>query len=261
MTIVPASIRNRNPGAMYPGPSSKKFGSSSFETLTSRDGVHKIATFRSDVQGGSALFDLLASKYVGMTVEKAITRWCGEFYVSTYIKVLEEHGGVKRSDTLTKEMLEDPEKAIPLAKAMALQEAGREYPMTDEQWAQAHSCAFLQPVAPAFAPDNDVPSPKPETRTAAKVQKVVDVAKVVFPVAGVGGVAANQATAPSAPAASKSAETALDVIAGIKSAGGAFSDFAAWAVANPKIAVPGFLLVVLPLVLPYVQAYLPQKAK
>jgi hypothetical protein len=246
MTIVPASIRNRNPGAMYPGPSSKKFGSSSFETLTSRDGVHKIATFRSDVQGGSALFDLLASKYVGLTVEKAITRWCGEFYVSTYIKVLEEHGGVKSSDILTKEMLEDPEKAIPLAKAMALQEAGREYPMTDEQWAQAHSCAFLQPVAPAFAPDNDVPSPKQETRTAAKVQKVVDVAKVALPVAGVGGVATNQAT---------------DVIAGIKSAGGAFSDFYAWAVANPKIAVPGFILVVLPLLmqLPAVQAYLPKK--
>jgi len=62
------------------------------------------------------------------------------------------------------------------------------------------------------------------------------------------------------PSSSKSAESALDVIAGIKSAGGAFSDFAAWAVANPKIAVPGFLLVVLPLLLPYVQAYLP-KAK
>ena len=36
--MIPASIRNNNPGAMYPGKSAKKFGSSTFETLKSKDG-------------------------------------------------------------------------------------------------------------------------------------------------------------------------------------------------------------------------------
>lgn len=197
--IIPASIRNRNPGAQYPGPSAKKFGGKTYETLKSRDGVHKIATFPSDIQGAAAMFDLLAAKYTGMPVEKAITKWCGAFYVSTYIKVLEEKGGIKRTDTLTKDLLRDPAKAIPLCQAMAWQEAGRDYPMTEEQWRQAHACAFETPVAPAFSPDNDVPSPKPETRTAAKVQAAVDVLKVAAPVAGVGGVAVNQATTSPAP--------------------------------------------------------------
>lgn len=186
MTIVPASIRNMNPGAQYPGKSSKKFGSSSYETLTSRDGVHKIATFPSNVQGAAALFDLLNSKYTDMTVERAITKWCGAFYVSTYIKVLEDKGGIKRTDLLTKDLLRDPAKAIPLAQAMAWQEAGRDYPMTDAEWAQAHSCAFLEPVAPAFSPENDVPSPKAEMRAAEMLANVTRVAAVAT---GAGGTA------------------------------------------------------------------------
>lgn len=181
MTIIPASIRNSNPGACYPGPSSRKFGSSTYETLRSKDGVHKIATFPSKVQGAAALFDLLASRYVNMSVEAAITKWCGSFYVSTYLKVLEEKGGIKRTDTLTVDMVRDPAVAIPLAKAMAWQECGQDYPMTDAEWAQAHACAFVEPVAPAFAPGNDVPSPKAETRaapTVAVVQATAGVAAV-----------------------------------------------------------------------------------
>lgn len=185
--IVPASIRNRNPGACYPGPSSRKFGSNSFEKLVSKDGVHKIATFRSDIQGAAAMFDLLNARYTGMTVEKAITKWCGAFYVSTYIKVLEEKGGIKRTDLLTKDLLRDPSKAIPLARAMAWQECGRDYPMTDEQWTQAHACAFLEPIAPAFSADNDVPSPKAEMRTAAFVAKAK---KVIAGGSGVGALGA-----------------------------------------------------------------------
>jgi hypothetical protein len=208
MSIVPASIRNRNAGAQYPGKSAKKFGSSSFETLTSRDGVHKIATFPSHVQGASAMFDLLDQRYTGMTVEKAITKWCGAFYVSTYIKVLEDKGGVKRSDILTKDLLRDPEKAIPLARAMALQEAGRDYPMTGEEWQQAHACAFVEPIAPAFSADNDVPSPKAEMRTAAIVAKVK---KVIAGGSGVGALGA-VATDPAALTAKLSAYKELTAI-------------------------------------------------
>lgn len=212
--IVPASIRNKNPGAQYPGKSAKKFGSNSFEKLVSKDGVHKIATFPSDIQGAAAMFDLLENgrdplgklRYRNQPIEKAIATWCGAFYVSTYIKVLEEKGGVKRTNLLTKDLLRDPSKAIPLARAMAWQEAGRDYPMTDEQWAQAHACAFLEPIAPAFSADNDVPSPKAEMRTAKAMATFTKAG------AGISAVAATVTTDPAAVTAKLSAYKELTAV-------------------------------------------------
>jgi hypothetical protein len=162
--MTPASIRNKNPGAMYPGPSSKRFGSASFETLKSKDGVHKIATFPTHQHGAAAMFDLLARKYTGRTVETAIKTWCGGYYVDTYCKVLEEKGGVPRTSMMDAAFIRDPARAIAFAKAMAWQEAGQDYPLDEAGWQEAHAMAFAGEVAPEHAPDNDVPSPKPETR-------------------------------------------------------------------------------------------------
>mgnify|MGYP005614703781 CR=1 FL=1 len=199
MAITPASIRNNNPGAMYPGKSAKKFGSRSFEVLKSKDGVHKIATFPTPVHGAAAQFDLLHNSYCGMPLEKAITKWCGAYYVSTYLKVLETSGGIKRTDVLTKEHMKDPKIAIPLARAMALQEAGRDFPMDDDDWEAAHSMAFSAGVAPAFSPDNDVPTPKQETRVADTVNAVKTVAAVATAGAGTATVATQKTEAPPAP--------------------------------------------------------------
>ena len=180
--MIPASIRNKNPGAQYPGPSARKFGGAEHETLRSKDGVHKIATFPTHIHGAAAQFDLLHAKYCGMTVKAAVTKWCGGFYASTYLKMLKEKAGVSHDTKLTREMVKDPAIAIPLARAMAWQEAGQDYPMDDEEWAQAHALAFAgSAVAPSFAPDNDVPSPKPETRQAEAMKTV---AAVTVPVAG-----------------------------------------------------------------------------
>lgn len=220
--IIPASIRNRNPGAQYPGKSAKKFGGKTYETLKSQDGVHKIATFPSDIQGAAAMFDLLASSYCGMPVEKAIAKWCGAFYVSTYIKVLEEKGGVKRSDLLTKALLADPSKAIPLARAMAWQEAGRDYPMTDAEWLQAHECAFRQQVAPAFSHENDVPSPKAELRQA---ETVATVAKVATVVTATGSTVASVTMPPTA---------VIDAANAWKGFSAQVLEFGAFAVSSPK---------------------------
>jgi hypothetical protein len=175
---IPASIRNRNPGAMYPGTSSKKFGSTSFEWL--ENGKHKCATFPSDVQGAAALFDLLASsKYVDgkRTVREIITKWCGGYYVSTYLSVLEKKAGVTADTVLTRGLLCNPDIAIPLAQAMALQEAGQAYPLDVDGWRQAHTLALptaaseaVTEVAPpekvAPSPENEKPLSKPEERVA-----------------------------------------------------------------------------------------------
>lgn len=165
--MTPASIRNNNPGACYPGPSSKKFGSTSYETLRSKDGVHKIATFPTSVHGAAAQFDLLNRAYTGMTLEKAIEKWCGNYYAAIYLKVLKDRAAVEPDAVLTKGMMADHEIAVPIAKAMAWQEAGCDYPMSDADWREAHQMALGgETVAPGWNPRNDVPTPKRETRLA-----------------------------------------------------------------------------------------------
>lgn len=191
--MTPASIRNNNPGAMYPGPSAKKFGSTSFETLRSHDGVHKIASFPTGIHGAAAQFDLLHAKYCGLTVQDAITKWCGAYYVSTYLKVLKDRAGVEANSELTQEMMRDPAVAIPLAKAMAWQEAGQEFPLSEQDWVEAHNMAFSGHVAPAWNPRNDVPSPRPETRWATTVEKAK---QTTYGLVGTGTVGTAAVTAP-----------------------------------------------------------------
>lgn len=171
--ITPASIRNSNPLAMWPGPSARKFGATSFEALRWKDEAGRIhedkcATFPTAIHGAAAGFDLLATSklYKGKTVEQAITTWCGQNSVGSYLKVLEA-AGVNRLDTLEASYLKEVGKAVTLAKAMAKHEAGRDFPLTDEEWAHAHGMAFGDGVMPAPSPDNDVPSISPEARAQA----------------------------------------------------------------------------------------------
>lgn len=223
--ITPASIRTNNPGAMYPGTSSRKFGSTAFETLKSKDGTHQIAIFPTPVHGAAAQFDLLHSNYCGMSVENAIKKWCGGFYASTYLAVLEQKGGIKKTDILTKDMVKKPEIAVPLARAMAWQEAGRDFPLDESGWMTAHGMAFSGAKAPAFAPDNDVPSPKPETRMNEAVKKALPVA---VPAAGVGGTIA----LPQLPPAPD-----VSAFSGWQSAMETVAAFGKYLIVNPLLAV------------------------
>ena len=151
---VPASIRNKNAGAMYPGPSSEKFGAVGFEVLRSADGEHKIATFPTHEQGAAAMFDLLASQtYVGKTIEEAVTKWCDGLRAEAYVDALEARG-IDETAKLTRQMVIDADFAIPLAKAMAFWEAGKKYPLSDKGWRKAHDMAFSGLVTP---PVEEVP--------------------------------------------------------------------------------------------------------
>jgi len=212
--MTPASIRNNNPGAMYPGPSAKKFGGDKFETLKSQDGVHKIATFPTSTHGAAAQFDLLARDYCDLTLEKAITKWCGGFYATTYLKVLKDRAKVEADTVLTKAMLADHDIAIPLAKAMAWQEAGCDYPMKDEDWLEAHQMAMGQTTsAPGWSPRNDVPSPKPETRAAVVVAKVQKAAAVVGGTVVTGGAVVHSVVAPIIPAPTAAVDAVNNIAA------------------------------------------------
>lgn len=135
---TPASIRFNNPGAQYPGPSARKFGSTGTEII---GGGHKIAVFDNPVNGAAAQFDLLRRGYTGMTLGDAIRKWSGGNSSPAYAARVSNATGVSLDTPLTPEMINDPNFAIPFAKSAASWEAGRDYPMTDEQWREAHKLA------------------------------------------------------------------------------------------------------------------------
>ena len=134
-----ASIRFNNPGAQYPGPSSEKFGATHTETI---GGGHKIAVFPDAESGAAGQFDLLDRAYTGRTLRDAIAKWSGGNHVESYLATIRENTGLSPDTMLTKDMLRDPAIAIPLVRAMARHEAGKEYPMTEAQWRAAHARAF-----------------------------------------------------------------------------------------------------------------------
>jgi len=165
----PASIRNNNPGAMEPGPSSKKFGSTAFETLRWKgpDGkprTNRIATFPTPQHGAAAMFDLLERRYTGKPLKDGIATWCGSYWSGEYAASVERSCGISGGQLLTKELVRSAEHAIPLAMAMAKVEAGRDFPMDKDGWDDAHRMAFAESLAPAPSADNDVPFQKPEGR-------------------------------------------------------------------------------------------------
>ena len=113
---IPASIRNNNPGAQYPGASSRKFGAQKTNTIS---GGHLIAQFPDKVSGAAALFDLLLRLYVGLSLRDALKKWSGGNGIESYIAVVSKRTGLKSTDKLSRAYLGDPEKAITFAKAMA----------------------------------------------------------------------------------------------------------------------------------------------
>jgi hypothetical protein len=139
MAQPPAAIRYNNPGAQYPGPSARKFGSTGTEII---GGGHKIAVFDDPVNGAAAQFDLLNRGYANMTLGQAIQKWSGGNSSGAYAKAISDGTGLSLDTRLTPELLRDPNVAIPLAKTSAKWETGQDYPMTDDQWKQAHSMAF-----------------------------------------------------------------------------------------------------------------------
>jgi hypothetical protein len=76
------------------------------------------------------------------TLEQIIGKWCGGFRTGSYLKLLETKTGVKASTVVTVDMLKDPEIAIPIARAMAVQEAGVDYPLAEPGWRVAHDMVF-----------------------------------------------------------------------------------------------------------------------
>lgn len=141
-----ASIRSNNPGAMWPGASSRRHGAVQQQMLA--DGLgqgNRIAIFPDAISGAAALFDLWYRAYTDRKLKDAIKKWSGGNHLQSYLDVFIERANIPPGMIITKDMIKHPEFAVRFAKAMAWHEAGEEFPLTDEQWRMAHSEAFNLP--------------------------------------------------------------------------------------------------------------------
>jgi hypothetical protein len=150
---------------MWPGPVSKKFGSTRHENL--KDG-NKAAIFDTYEQGAAAQFHLWSRNYAGMILSEAIKKWSGHNSSAAYAAFMQKHVGIRMDQVVTKKFLSSPE-GLKFMKAQAHWETGKPYPMTDEQWKAGQDMAFgVQPEAkpvpaPAPAPVPTKPAVKSKT--------------------------------------------------------------------------------------------------
>lgn len=143
----PASIRYKNPGAMWGGSRANKWGA--VDDVVLKDGqANHIAVFPTTVQGAAAQFDLWRAGYTGMSLQAAIAKWSGGNSSAAYMKFLTGKTGIASTDRITEAILASP-KGLALMKAQAQWEAGKVYPMTDAEWQQAQAMVFKGTSQPA----------------------------------------------------------------------------------------------------------------
>lgn len=146
----PASIRYKNPGAMWGSKLAIKWGASP-RAVTLNDGKgqgNNIAVFPTYVQGICAQLDLwrTSPNYRNKRFADAIRIWSGGNYVESYIAfVLKRVPGMTR-DTIMDDAFWKSAKGIAFLKAQAWHEAGKQYPAPDADWIEAQRCVFAGPA-------------------------------------------------------------------------------------------------------------------
>lgn len=143
---VPASIRYKNPGAMWGSALAVKWGASP-RAVSLNDGTgqgNTIAVFPTYVQGICAQLDLWRTSrhYRNKKFSAAIAIWSGGNHVESYIKfVLDRVPGMTR-DAVLNDAFWQSDKGIAFLKAQAWHEAGRPYPAPDDDWIEARRRVF-----------------------------------------------------------------------------------------------------------------------
>ena len=146
MNRVPASIRTKNPGAMWGSALAIKWGASKNPEVL-HDGLgqgNNIAVFPDYVHGIAAQLDLWrsSSKYRNKPFAEAIRTWSGGNWTESYIAfVIARVPGLKR-DTILNDAFWNGPMGIPFLKAQAWHEAGQEYPAPDADWYKARDMVY-----------------------------------------------------------------------------------------------------------------------
>lgn len=166
MARVPASIRSKNPGAMWANSRAVKWGGSKVgEKLNDGTGQgNNIAHFPTFVQGICAQLDLwrMSPNYRNKRVANAIHIWSGGNHVESYIAFLIRRvPGLTRDTVLNDQFWLGP-MGIPFLKAQAWHEAGVPYPAPEGDWVLARDIVFKK------APPVTLPAPKKPASTTTK---------------------------------------------------------------------------------------------
>lgn len=143
--MEPASIRFKNPGAMWGNKIAKKWGST--ETVTLHDGLgqgNNIAVFPTYAQGIAAQLDLwrTSPNYKDKRFQDAIAIWSGHNNVESYIHyVLERVPSMTRTTIMNDQFWRSP-MGLEFLKAQAGHEAGKVYPATPQEWLEGQAMVF-----------------------------------------------------------------------------------------------------------------------
>lgn len=190
--MEPASIRTKNPGAMWGrtghkpstffataagphgvetnAPIPLKWGST--QTIYLSDGLgqdNNIAIFPTWVQGICAQLDLWRSSdhYKNKRFADAIAIWSGGNDVESYIKLVTSRVPGMTRDTVMDDAFWRGPMAIGFLKAQASHEAGKQYPAPDADWIEAQGRVFGGAVPRTDSIPQVTPA-KPATSTAKK---------------------------------------------------------------------------------------------
>lgn len=152
--MEPASIRYKNPGAMWGNPIAIKWGALP-KAVVLHDGLgqdNNIAVFPTYIAGICAQLDLWRSspRYRNKRFDSAIAVWSGGNYVESYINfVLSRVKGMSHGTIMNDAFWQGP-MGIAFLKAQAWHEAGKQYPAADGDWIAAQAKVFAtSPVVEA----------------------------------------------------------------------------------------------------------------
>ncbi len=165
--MEPASIRYKNPGAMWGSALAIKWGAQK-KAVSLNDGTgqgNNIAVFPTYVQGICAQLDLwrTSKNYKNKRFSDAIAIWSGGNNVESYIQfVLARVPGMTRN-TVMDDAFWRSSMGLAFLKAQAWHEAGKKYPAPDADWIEAQRLVFLG-LAPA-TPPKPAPAKPPVTKS------------------------------------------------------------------------------------------------
>lgn len=163
--MEPASIRYKNPGAMWGGNAiSKKWGEQGNVKLNDGMGQNNhIAVFPDYVSGICAQIDLWrTARYRNKKFKDAIAIWSGGNWVGSYIKFVTDRVPGMTGDTIINDAFLNSPTGIKFLQAQAWHEAGKRYPAPEEDWIEAQRRVF------GGAKQGTIAAPKPKASVAKK---------------------------------------------------------------------------------------------
>lgn len=155
--MEPASIRYKNPGAMWGNALAIKWGAQP-KAVVLNDGKgqgNNIAVFPDFVSGICAQLDLwrTSSNYHNKSFQDAIAIWSGHNEVPSYIAFVTKRVPGLTPTTILNDAFWQGSMGIPFLKAQAWHEAGKQYPAPDGDWIEAVGKVFgAMPSVAAKAP-------------------------------------------------------------------------------------------------------------